>query len=423
MKKIYGFLFIGILAITTLFMVWMHAHKKASKAPYLTVFGPVKMKDGIGKQAVDLIQALKDEISIGFVSTQQVELSEVPKEVLPFLKKNKKIKGKVAILEDVVWLPENPAYKKFIKHTSKEQVRIAYSMFESTQIPQEWVLIFNNFFDAVAVPDPYFVKVYERCGVTIPVFELPLGLHLDKFFEQLPHQKNENQFVFGNLGACIERKNQLTLVRAFAKAFGDNPQILLKINCRSGEPSLIRSIKEEIALLGLHNVQFTQLPLDSATYLKLFKSLDCFVSLSKGEGFSIQPREAMALGIPVILTDNTAQSSLCESGFVRSVISKKPEIATYFWGMSYGERFNCSIDEASLALTDVYKNYDLFLEKINEARDWVQKYDYQSLKSKYLNLVKPKNIILGKENKITEEYLMTTSESLFQKYQNISEGK
>jgi glycosyltransferase involved in cell wall biosynthesis len=425
MKKFQFFMF-GVLLSASAIFGWIYVDNNGWNGwtdPDLTIFGAVNMKDGIGRMSVDLIQALKDEMSINFISTDPVHLGDVPKEVIPFLKKGGKAKGKVAILEDIVWLPKHSSYKKFVRHTSKKQVRIAYSMFESTMIPYEWVFIFNNYFDAVVVPDSFLVSVYKACGVRVPVFEVPLGLQLEAFSKEPLRSCAHQPLTFGNLGACVDRKNQLTLLRAFAKAFGDSPDARLRINCRSGDRSLIGLINKEIDFLGLHNVEFTQLPLDSAEYLKLFKTLDCLVNLSKGEGYSIQPREAMALGIPVIVTDNTAQSTLCKTGLVRAVASDECEPAPYFGHMSFGVWYTCSIDEVANALLDVYTNYDMFLKKAQASREWVQNCEYKNLKNFYVNLVKPKTVILGDEDKITENYLMTTSKELYQKYTKIINGK
>lgn len=421
MRKRYGIALFVVVAIASLVATWMHKYKKANQAPYLSVYGPVVMRDGIGRQAVELIQTIKDEVSVNFISTQPINYTDVPKSIIPLIKAKaeSKRKAKVVILEDVVWLPDNPAYKKLVRSTTRDQIRIAYSMIESTAIPDEWVLIFNSHFDAVAVPDRFLIDVYKNSGVKIPVFEVPLGLYLDEYLDVPLRKVEQRPFVFGCLGACIERKNHLRLVRAFAKAFGNREDVCLKMNCRNGDSKLMRAVKEEIDRLGLKNIQFTNITLDHVDYFKLFNSLDCLVSLSQGEGFSIQPREAMALGIPAIVTNNTAQTTICESGFVRAVDSLIPEKASYFWGMSYGERFDCTLEDAAEALLDVYHHYDTYLEKAKGAREWVKQYQYKNLKKKYLNLVKPAKVILGDRDEITEDYLMTTSEELYKKYKKI----
>jgi glycosyltransferase involved in cell wall biosynthesis len=421
MKKLFPLFVVVLFAAASLFVGWKKVKKAPVEPPYLTVFGPVQMADGIGRQAAELMAALKDSMTIGFVSTQEIVYNDVPKEILPLLRSKQryhKKSGKVAIFEDCLWTPQHHPWKRFIRKTSPEQIRIAYSMFESTRIPSEWVLILNSYFDAVAVPDKFLIEVYRNSGVQIPIFELPLGLYLDPYFQEPPRNQAHKPMVFGNLSACIPRKNHLTLVRAFAKAFGNSKDVVLRMNCRNGNAQTIRAVKEEIELLGLDNIQFTNLPLNSAAYLNLFKTIDCYVSLAKSEGFSIQPREAMALGIPSIVTGNTAQTTICESGFVRAISSTIPEPADYFdfEGMTYGERFNCSVDEAATALLDLYDHYDEYLKKAELGRKWVRQYEFKNLKDLYLSLVKPKKVILGNEDKITEEYLMTRSEALYKKY-------
>lgn len=410
-----------IVLLVALFLVSSQRQKKEEhEKVHLKIYGVVKMGDGWGRQSVELIKALKDEMSIAFVPTRPIDLTDVPKDIVPMLTgKQKRCPCRVAILEDVIHTPGHASWKKLVKRTSPEDIRIAYSMHESTRIPADWVYILNAYFDAVAVPDFFLIDVYKHSGVEIPIFEVPLGLYLDPFFKEPLKEKPHDVMVFGNLGACIERKNQLLLIQAFHHAFGDREDVSLRINYRMGDEPMIQSIKEEIAGLELQNVHFTALPLDNKAYLKFFKTLDCYVSLSKGEGFSIQPREAMALGIPAIVTDNTAQSTICRSGFVRAVVSETPEPATYNWGSTYGKRFNCTLEDVAEAFLDIHENYNKYLKNAKEARAWASQYEYPKLKGLYLNLVKPKKIILGEENKITEEYLMTTSQSLYNKYKKL----
>lgn len=387
---------------------------------HLKIYGYVKMADGIGRQAVELIQALKEDVSVAFVPTRVTDPTDIPSDVLKIVMRDqRRCKSKVAILEDVIRMPGHSPWKMMIKRSTPDQIKIAYTMTESTKIPAEWVYALNGYFDAVVVPDSFLVEVYKNSGVEIPIFELPLGLYLDPFFKEPLKEKASNPMVFGYLSSCIERKNHLQLVRGFAKAFGNRDDVSLRMNYRYGEEAFITAVKEEISKLGLENIHFTNFELENAPYLRYFKSLDCYISVSKGEGFSIQPREAMALGIPVIVTDNTAQSTICKSGFVKSIPSLIEEPALYWWGLVHGKRFDCKVDDIAAALLDVYENYNDYLKKANQSREWAHFYEFKNLKNRYLNLVKPKKILLGNENKITEEYLMTTSEVLYNKYKKL----
>ena len=232
--------------------------------------------------------------------------------------------------------------------------------------------------------------------------------------------------VFANLSSCLDRKNQILLIQAFAKVLGNNDDAILKINARVGDEEAKSEVLEEIAKLNCSNIHFTEIKLKNDVYLKFFQNVDCYVSLSKGEGFSIQPREAMALGIPVIVTDNTGQSTICKSGFVKVVKSEIVEPAYYFKSkFSSGHRFNCNVDEAADAIMDVYQNYDQYLNKAQDARKWASNYSYSNDKiaELYRTLVGPKKLILGDENQVTSEYLMTDSKELFDKYRKLIEDR
>jgi len=151
------------------------------------------------------------------------------------------------------------------------------------------------------------------------------------------------------------------------------------------------------------------------------RSFDCYVSLSTGEGFAIGPRESLALGIPVIITNNTAHKTICQEGFVKSVPSNIIIPGTYydFENDQKGYGFDCSIDDAARALKEIYDNYDFYLNKAQKGREWVKQYLKENMTKKYLNLIKPTKILLGNKNIITDDYLMTNSISLYQKYLKI----
>jgi len=209
------------------------------------------------------------------------------------------------------------------------------------------------------------------------------------------------------------------LIKAFARAFGNSKDVKLLINSREGEIQTTEEIKNIVDELKLNNVYISRLCLNKKNYLNLFKKIDCYVSLSKSEGFSIQPREAMCLGIPVIATDNSGQSTICKSGLVKIVSSTIEEPAVFLWGDSKGSMFNCDIDEAANALREVYENYSKYLAKGKESREWARQYEFKNLKDRYCTLVMPKKVILGNENKIEKDYLMTTSHELYEKYNRI----
>jgi glycosyltransferase involved in cell wall biosynthesis len=395
--------------------------------PDLTVVGAVQMKDGLGRHAVECIDTLVDEVSIGFLPTALPCYQGVSAVAKKIIKNTHRPFGKVVLFFDCVWTPAQEPYKILKTKKTPDQVRFAYSMVESSQIPPEWVDIFNEYFDAVIVPDAYYVKVYEQSGVNIPVFTVSLGLNLKPFLQQKLKTQQNHPFVFGNFGAGISRKNHKLLIEAFHQAFANNPDVILKINCRYMHPSVEKEILAYLNTHAIDNVLFTKQCLDQQQYLEEFKSLDCLVYLSKGEGFSIQPREAMALGIPIILTDNTAHKTICRSGLAKKIPSSIEEPAWSTWGtilqepIQYGHHYNCKKEDVVDALLDMYNNYNNYLHQAPHLKTWAAKYDFSELKPIYLSLVKPQSIVLSTKNKIAPEGIYTNSPELYEKIKKLKE--
>ncbi len=391
------------------------------KAPDVTILGSVKVSDGLGRHPVELIQAFHNEIDIGMLHTASPCFIDVPKNLRGIIKKKRRKQGKVLLSLDSVWTPTYSCIKHLKEEYANSQLRISYSMFESSQIPPEWVTILNCYFDAVVVPDEYHLEVYKNSGVQTPIFVLPLVINLQDCLEKPLKQTSSTPFIFGNLSACTERKNQLFLIQAFHQAFGNTPDVLLKINSRTSEPSYKGEIQAYLDKNQISNVVVSNVCLDKHSYLNFLSNLDCYVSVSLGEGFSIQPREAMALGIPTIVSNNTAQKTIAKSNLVSIIETPIKVPAFYDWNQnrSYGDWSTCSIDDIAIALQEMHDHYTSYLSKSSQARKWAKQYDFSHLKPLYKTLLHPPTIELGDENRITPNKITTTSPALVEKYQKL----
>ncbi len=377
----------------------------------LTVVSSIDFNGSVRRHAIGLIECLNGYLKINFIPSRPVNLDEVDPEVQKVILSDIKTPGYVALLEDPLW------YSDAMPKNSK--IKIAFSVFESTKIPKEWVHILNTKFDAVVVADEFYVKVYEDSGVTIPVFHIPLGIYIDEFLEKPLKNESGKPFVFKCCSRFFKRKNHDLLIHAFAREFGNRKDVKLKINGggKWGSEKIFEKLKALVKKLKVANVYITNDALPWNEYIEMMSSMDCYVNISQGEGFSITPRESLALGIPTIVTNNTAQKTICATNFVRSVPSNI-QVPAFRRASNeqVGYQFNCRLEDVQAALRDVYKNYQNYLAKAHEGREWVKQYRWPDLRKKYLNLIKPKIIKLGKVNEVTDEYFMTNSKALYQKY-------
>jgi glycosyltransferase involved in cell wall biosynthesis len=380
----------------------------------LTIVGSIKFADGLGRLPITFIDMHKDNLKINFIHTHLLPISfdDVPLGVQEVVKNSDKTPGNVSMICEQLWLPfANPSL--FVPNS---KIKIALSMIEATSIPQQWVDILNSKFDLVVVPDEFLVKVYSEAGVMIPIFELPLPLYLEEFLDKPLKKKANKIFTFGYSSRLVSDKNYLLLAQAFSKEFGNSPKVQLLMHGRGGalDPEMKKLLKEH------KNIHMIQEVLSHQRYVDFMASLDCYVLLSKGEGFSIGPREALALGIPAIISNNTAHMSICKTGLVEPFNTPIQEKAYFpIFQFHCGYKFNGTLAAACQALRKVYNNYKFYLSQALQRREWAKQYLRTNLSSRVLSLIKPKQVILGTVNSIDKDYLMTTSEVLYQKYISI----
>ncbi|MDR3646459.1 MAG: glycosyltransferase [Candidatus Babeliales bacterium] len=383
-----------------------------NKSYDLTIVGQLDFIGSIARIPIGIIDCLKDDIKINFIPTSIYNLRNLPENIKEIIVNKDKSPGNVVLLTDINYLWLKGKHDKSIPNGL---IKIAYSMLESSRIPQVWVNILNKL-DAVVVPDHFLVDVYEKSGVTVPVFVLPLGMYMGDFYKKNKPKKINQNFIFGCSAGDWDRKNLDLVVDAFCQAFGKSSKVYLRIHSRF----LDNKIKSKLKKINYKNIELIEEGLIQNKYIEFLSSLDCYVLLSKGEGFSITPRESLALGIPCIISNNTAHKTICDSGFVLGVKSQIEEPAfNNLFKQFCGYQYNCQLSDAVAALKEVYNNYQFYWAKAQKGKNWVKQYDWPNLKNKYLALLKPKKVILGKENIILNDCIITNSKDLYHKYMNI----
>ncbi len=335
-----------------------------------------------------------------------------------YVLKQSDVKNNVVFLTSLLYPYEIPLRSQKAKNQTSSII-CAQSMFEASEIPRAWVERLNRKFDFVTVPCDFCKEVYRNSGVKIPIFVLPLGCFLENWLDLCVDMGKKKPFVFITSGCLtLSRKNQELLIQAFIDAFGDSEDVLLKLQIRdTGELEKAEAIIRHYDLTKRKNVQLHYGSLNDNDYRDFFLSGNCLVNITAGEGYSITPREALAVGMPVIVTNNSAQVDLCRTGYVRAVESPNVIPAMYpFFGGQIGYQWNPTREMVKEALLDVYNNYESYVELAHKARPWIIKQTAPYLLPRWQTLLHPKKIILGEKNEVTDEYLMTDSKTLYLKY-------
>lgn len=185
-----------------------------------------------------------------------------------------------------------------------EGPRAGWTMLEVTGLPQSWVDGCNSM-DEVWVPASFNVETFASSGVRVPVRVMPLGVDTDYFNPQIRGFRPSPRLTFLSVFEWGERKAPEVLLRAWADEFKPTDDVLLLLSVFNRDPQV--DVEAEVARLRLPdsapivlmvNPEFAGYQMGA-----LYRSADCFVLPTRGEGWGMPVLEAMACGLPAIATD------------------------------------------------------------------------------------------------------------------------
>jgi hypothetical protein len=194
--------------------------------------------------------------------------------------------------------------------------KIGFTMLETDHIPAEWARQ-ANLMDEVWVPSTFNVDTFVRSGVTRPLHVIPLGIDPDHFNPQIRGFPLRDTFTFLSVFEWGERKAPEVLLRAFNDEFRANEPVILICRVLNRDGSV--NVGQQVEGLQLKDsggqIVFSLnevIPYHQAG--ALYRSADCFVLSTRGEGWGMPILEAMACGLPVIATDWSAQRDFMNHG-------------------------------------------------------------------------------------------------------------
>jgi glycosyltransferase involved in cell wall biosynthesis len=214
-------------------------------------------------------------------------------------------------------------YNVVIIHTTPEfwrerkekgKVNVGYTIWETSLLHPEWKNYINQNVQKVLVGCEWNVEVFKNSGVEIPIGVVPHGINMERFDNPAPYNIvgiNKDTFVFYSIFQFTERKNPLSMIKAYWHAFQNDENVALVLKTYRGDYSEVEKQGIRDTIKKLKDVT----PMDKYPKILLIPNMltdeeiyglhtrgDCYVSLDRGEGFGLSPFFAGAAGNPIIVT-------------------------------------------------------------------------------------------------------------------------
>jgi len=254
---------------------------------------------------------------------------------------------------------------------------------EFGRLPEDWIGPMSDLVDEIWVPSKYVLKSYVVSGIPVErVRVVPNGVNTDLFHPgaapyPLPTRK---KFKFLFVGGTIWRKGIDLLLEAYRSTFRREDDVVLIVKDigvdsfykGQGIGDIIRQIQDDPAAPQL--VYLTEV-IEEQDIPGLFTACNCLVHPYRGEGFGLPVLEAMACGIPVIVTSGGATDDFCLQEFSYQIPAGRREINVDGMRLAGGSGYVLEPDLQSIRdmLRTVYENPAIANQKAQNALEHVRK--------------------------------------------------
>lgn len=225
-----------------------------------------------------------------------------------------------------------------VRHWWNGQRSVIFSMWETGVIPATFRGTLDAY-DMVIVPSLQNLEMFSEYHPNVRY--CPLGV--DPVTWPLRDRKESPVFTFFSMANSPRKGNDL-LTKAFRAVFGKGDDKVQLVVC---DPRI--HIRERPGVRPIHGY------VSDAELHALYDNAHCYLAPSRGEGFGLQPLQAMSQGIPTILTNAHGQAQFAHLGI------GIPAGLSQSYGFVHGDAgdwWEPDFDALCGAMRDVYNHYD-----------------------------------------------------------------
>lgn len=228
---------------------------------------------------------------------------------------------------------------------------------EFSQLRKDFAELFARA-DEIWTPSNYSRQCFVDSGVDFDKVQvMPNGIDPQIFtpFGNKYPLKTNKKFKLLYVGGTIFRKGIDIVLNAYLEAFKAEDNVTLVIKDIGGQSFYKgQGLKDKILELSenpnVPEVIYIDEELTEQEIAALYRTCDLYISPYRGEGFSLPTLEAMACGLPVVVTAGGATDDFTDDAFAYYIPAGRRSIGNIIDGMPLtGEAFLLEPDQAALS--------------------------------------------------------------------------